>query len=274
MPGGQLKKWRDMPRHLQFNKYVLSHYRPILDFKGCVASLFYLHNETVNIFTHAFPPLFILYVLPDLLPWSQISIPFFPTIHVLSCLAPWIGSTLYHLFMNHRNGSPLYKKLLACDMFGIWIAQIFGSLASMCATGYCFSTTTKLVVMGLFSLASLFSCHQAIMAESPWKRRFSFLFPFFFRLVMLLLRFTGLGGGHPAAIKHLVYQDIIAVGGGAMGAMNIPECWFPGKLDLIFNSHNIMHVLVVYAAYQMHLAVSHDLNWMNSIYENKTFCPI
>ena len=48
----RLRKWHEMPQHLQFNKYVLDHYRPILDFKGTLLSLFYLHNETVNIFTH------------------------------------------------------------------------------------------------------------------------------------------------------------------------------------------------------------------------------
>ena len=59
-----------------------------------------------------------------------------------------------------------------------------------------------------------------------------------------------------------------------MGAMNIPECWFPGKLDLVANSHNIMHVLVVYAAYQMHLAVVGDLAWMNGIAVGAEACPL
>ena len=56
--------------------------------------------------------------------------------------------------------------------------------------------------------------------------------------------------------------------------MNIPECWFPGKLDLVANSHNIMHVLVVYAAYQMHLAVVGDLAWMNGIAMGADACPL
>lgn len=41
--------------------------------------------------------------------------------------------------------------------------------------------------------------------------------------------------------------------GGAIGAMHIPEKWFPGSLDYYFNSHNIMHILVVVAVYSMHL---------------------
>lgn len=47
-----LLSYSDMPPHLQFNPYITSGYRPILDAWGCVRSLCYVHNETVNIFTH------------------------------------------------------------------------------------------------------------------------------------------------------------------------------------------------------------------------------
>jgi hypothetical protein len=41
--------------------------------------------------------------------------------------------------------------------------------------------------------------------------------------------------------------------------VNIPERWFPGSLDLFLNSHHLMHVMVVYAVYEMHKATSLDL---------------
>lgn len=44
----------------------------------------------------------------------------------------------------------------------------------------------------------------------------------------------------------------MSVVGGAIGAMHIPEKWFPGCMDYYLNSHNIMHVLVVLAVYSMH----------------------
>ena len=54
-------------------------------------------------------------------------------------------------------------------------------------------------------------------------------------------------------------QDLLAILGGYIGAVNIPEKWFPGKLDLVFNSHHIMHVLVVAAVYHMHMVhITHD----------------
>lgn len=50
--GVGLLHWRDMPQHLQFNPYVLTGYRPLQGWAGCVGSLFYFHNETINILTH------------------------------------------------------------------------------------------------------------------------------------------------------------------------------------------------------------------------------
>lgn len=47
-----LLEWKDMPKHLQFNPYILTGYRPLLTFWGSIKSLFYMHNETVNIITH------------------------------------------------------------------------------------------------------------------------------------------------------------------------------------------------------------------------------
>ena len=117
----------EIPAHLQFNKYVLRHYRSPSDWRGCLHSLFYLHNETVNIVTHGLPVIAILVSLPSVLPWEEIDVPYLPYIHVVACISPWIGSTLYHLFMNLAHGERVYKRLLMGDMFGIWIAQTWGS---------------------------------------------------------------------------------------------------------------------------------------------------
>ena len=48
----ELLQWKDMPKHLQFNPYVLTGYRPLQTIQGCFYSLFYWHNETINILTH------------------------------------------------------------------------------------------------------------------------------------------------------------------------------------------------------------------------------
>lgn len=52
LPAVDLLKWKDMPKHLQFNQYIVEGYRPLTNVKGCLHSLFYFHNETINIITH------------------------------------------------------------------------------------------------------------------------------------------------------------------------------------------------------------------------------
>jgi hypothetical protein len=49
----KLVKFTEVPAYLQFNQYVLEGYRPPnLTAMECIRSLFYFHNETINIFTH------------------------------------------------------------------------------------------------------------------------------------------------------------------------------------------------------------------------------
>lgn len=50
--GPRLLNLEKTPPHLQFNDLILTGYRPISTFQGCIRSLFYLHNEFGNIYTH------------------------------------------------------------------------------------------------------------------------------------------------------------------------------------------------------------------------------
>lgn len=52
LTGPRLLDWASSPPHLQFNKFVLTGYRPASSGSGCLRSLFYLHNELGNIYTH------------------------------------------------------------------------------------------------------------------------------------------------------------------------------------------------------------------------------
>jgi len=254
----------NLPPHLRFNKYVWGHYRPPMGIAGCLNSLTYFHNETINILTHAVPVLLILAAAPWMLPWDQIAVPWLPGIHLFACVAPWIGSTIYHLFMCHKMGKVAYIALLKLDLVGIWFTQTFGALVTICAATHCFQYETKVWLLTAYSLLCFFSLYQAMTVSTVWGRRFAFSAPFSIRVCCLLLRLSSFGGGAPNTTAQVVLQDLLAILGGYIGAVNIPEKWFPGKVDLVFNSHNIMHVLVVMAVYQMHRAARLDLVWMSS----------
>ncbi|XP_042863372.1 progestin and adipoQ receptor family member 4-like isoform X4 [Penaeus japonicus] len=215
---------KDIPKHLQFNPYIETGYRPLLSAWGCIMSLFYFHNETINIITHGVPMLYILLRWRTLLPWSEITVPLLPWTHLVSTVSPWVGSTIYHLFMNHRAGETCYKSLLHLDMFGIWITQSFGALTTVYASVFCLSEAWIWKVLVVYCFVSLWC----------------------------------------------LYKDLLAVLGGFVGALRVPEKWIPGRLDLLANSHHIMHVVVVYAVYHLHQGAVLDMVWLSG----NTTCPL
>ena len=72
--------------------------------------------------------------MPRLLPWERKDggagalTTFLSWCHLLGAVSPWIGSFLYHVFMNLHYGEAVYRFLLKLDMLGIWICQSFGEL--------------------------------------------------------------------------------------------------------------------------------------------------
>ncbi|XP_053976861.1 progestin and adipoQ receptor family member 4 [Hylaeus volcanicus] len=259
-----LRRWSDMPKHLQFNPHIRTGYRPLMTVRQCLGSLFYIHNETVNITTHGFAILYMLLTIPQLLPWGAQGI--FTQIlswcHLIGAISPWIGSFVYHLFMNLNYDDVFYKKLLRLDMIGIWLCQSFGAIPMIAASVHCLPNSCWYCCIFIYCFLSIWGLLMAMNAYSPWERRLCFAPPFLMRMMVMILRCFGIGGGSPNALHHIVLQDLIAVVGATIGALRIPEKWIPGKLDFILNSHNLMHVLVVLAVCSMHAATLQDLAWM------------
>ncbi|KAH0560915.1 hypothetical protein KQX54_009939 [Cotesia glomerata] len=258
-----LQTWSDMPSHLQFNPHIRTGYRQITNLKGCIRSLFYIHNETVNTFTHGLAILHILLTIPGLLPWEKgIFFGFISWCHLIGAVSPWIGSFIYHLFMNLNYGEKFYRGLLKLDMLGIWVCQSIGALPMIATSVHCLTPILWYSTMLLYVFLSIWGLFKAMKAKSPWERRLCFAPPFMMRMIFLTLRCFHLTGGDPDNLTHIVLQDLVAVIGGAIGALRIPEKWLPGQVDFIFNSHNIMHVVVVCAVWSMHAATIRDIKWM------------
>ena len=50
------------------------------------------------------PVLYIILWSPTLIPWEQVKVPILPYTHLAAVLSPWVGSAIYHTFMNHHHG--------------------------------------------------------------------------------------------------------------------------------------------------------------------------
>ncbi|XP_023234127.1 progestin and adipoQ receptor family member 4-like [Centruroides sculpturatus] len=252
----------EVPNYLQFNRFVLDGYRPQMTFWECLRSLTYLHNETINVLSHGIPLIYAVWKVPELLPQQFNEMPIIPYLHIAAIIAPWLGSSVYHLFMNHISGSKTYSRLLQWDVVGVWVTQSCGGLTTIYTGVSCLPYILQLVFLGIYVCFCLRALQVAVFACGPWQRRQSFAILFLIRMVVLILRMTPYGGGHPEAIYHVIMQDLLSLIGAVISAVRIPERWLPGRFDYIFNSHNIMHVIVVIGAVHMHWAVEKDIGWM------------
>ena len=102
----------------------------------------------------------ILAAIPWLLPWDEINVAYLPTLHVIASVTPWIGSTLYHLFMNHNTGYIAYKVLLTIDLLGIWVTQTGGGLVTICATIFCWSHDAQVKFFWTYGLLCMYCLYK------------------------------------------------------------------------------------------------------------------
>ncbi|UYV60127.1 hypothetical protein LAZ67_1000053 [Cordylochernes scorpioides] len=129
---------------------------------------------------------------------------------------------------------------------------------------YCLPSIPRYILLALYGWFSIGALYSAVCAHSAWARRQSFTSLFLLRVAVIALRMTSMGGGHPEAFKHVVLQDVLPLVGAVVSATLVPERWMRGRLDFAFNSHNVMHVLVVVGGVHMHWAVEKDLEWLRN----------
>ncbi|KAF2731050.1 Hly-III related protein [Polyplosphaeria fusca] len=152
-----------LPKWYQDNPYILTRYRPVSDsYHACIHSLTYLHNETLNIYTHLLPALVLALLLPTLqlhisrtspsAPWTDRII---LTLTPLAALATFSLSTTYHVLMNH---SPFISaSCLLADYSGI-LLLILASFVSGIYVGFYDSAFHQRLYFCMIGALVLVSC--------------------------------------------------------------------------------------------------------------------
>ena len=75
--GIPLYSFEFIPSYLQFNHFIRSGYRVGLSFKLCLLSLFTLHNETINVWSHLIGIIYLVAYAPfDFLYISSLDAPY------------------------------------------------------------------------------------------------------------------------------------------------------------------------------------------------------
>ncbi|KAK4570356.1 hypothetical protein LTR86_002436 [Recurvomyces mirabilis] len=253
--------WNDLPSWLQDNHYIHSGYRPASNSYGkSFSSIGYLHNESVNIWTHlfgaalaaiaagtlnvAFKPRFDLATNEDVLVFAC---------YFLGAIACLGMSATYHTISNHSQAVAKFGNRL--DYIGI-VFLIWGSFIP--SIYYGFSAEPVLVTRYWSMITTIGAGTLAVVMlpkfRSPqWRPFRAFMFVAMgLSAVVPVIHGLQIYGAEQMedqiGLSWLVGQGMLYILGAAIYAARIPERWRPGSFDIFGSSHQIFHILVVLAA--------------------------
>ncbi|CAF0781166.1 unnamed protein product [Didymodactylos carnosus] len=247
-----------LPEWLGDNHFLLQKHRPPANsIRECLISIASIHSETVNIWTHLIGALcisvtFILFLLDNN---RQMDISDFITfssffISAILCLS---FSTLLHIFLNY---SPRIMVIVSkLDYFGINIL-IFGSMIPVLHYYFYCNLKLKAIYIGILLLLSIASVIGTSSAACSKPRCRPFKATLFIVLglygVVPTIHACIIYGMHRMIQMGFLYLCVMAVSyifGGVMYGSRMPERFFPGKFDIIGQSHQVLHVAVLIAIY-------------------------
>ncbi|KAK8192761.1 hypothetical protein M8818_007933 [Zalaria obscura] len=253
--------WSDLPSWQQDNHYIRSGYRPATNsYRKSAASLGYIHNETVNVYTHLIGALaavlasFFLYgsIKPRYAHATREDVLVFACFFggATACLGM---SATYHLMSNHSERVNNIGNQL--DYVGI-VALIWGSFIP--SIYYGFSGEPGLVDI-YWTMITALGVGCAIVTVLPrfrtpqWRpfRAGMFVAMGLSAVVPVLhgLKLYGVAQlERQIGLSWLLTQGALYIVGAGLYAARFPERLKPGAFDIWGSSHQIFHVLVVLAA--------------------------
>jgi adiponectin receptor len=228
-------------------------------FRMLLRSLFMVHNETGNVWTHLLGFLLVVAIAHHIgttvvVSTAPLTDRLLFTGYVFTALWCLGASSVYHLLHPHSPG--VHRTTLFCDFFGISLLVTGSFIPAIYFTFACFPfwCSFYLTVSGVLCGATL---------VLPW---FSFFHTWHLRRIGVYF-FTVASGIVPAVHAMLLlplnpvtwpvytgvaWMMLFYAVGVVFYAARIPERWYPGHFDLWFNSHQIWHGFVL-AATVVHL---------------------
>lgn len=270
--GWKLLTYDELPEWAKDNEYIRGHYRPILpSFMATFSTVFRIHNETGNIWSHLIGFLAFIYAAihvfslpnsPFMNPYMEKAI--FMTFFFGAIICLGFSWTFHTACCHSNNVLCIFAKL---DYSGIALMIMGSMMPWLYYVFYCdtiFRFTYMLIMCVIGTLCVLVS-QSSTFARPEYRGLRAGLFAGFGCSALAPTGHTVIQYG----VKYAVFDCFIwcllimaafYLGGAMIYAMQVPERWSPGRFDLVGNSHQIFHVFVViaaafhmYAIWQLHL---------------------
>ncbi|KAJ6816067.1 heptahelical transmembrane protein 4-like [Iris pallida] len=273
----ELVGFDSLPEYLKDNEFLLNYYRADWPLKETMLSIFSIHNETLNIWTHLigfFIFLCITVCAATTIRWhdgagSSVAEqpvarwPFFAFLAgAMLCL---LSSSACHLVSCHSERCAY--AMLRLDYAGISTLIVTSFYPLVYYTFLC-DPFSRGLYLGLITalgaaavLASLVPAFQTPACRPARALLFSLMAAS--GLVPIAHKVAAFGD-RPEAIATAWYE--LAMGtfyglGVAAYVARVPERWMPGRFDIVGHSHQLFHVLVIAGAYTHYLAGLEYLKW-------------
>lgn len=271
-----------LPEWLKDNKFLLGHHRlPIYSFTGCIFSAFRCHSETGNIWTHLIGSLVTLglaiYCFAarlHRLHWTEQVV---YAVFFLSGVLCMGFSCMFHTLINH---SPkVFKFFSRLDYLGIALLIVGSNVPWIYYAHFC-RPLAYVLYTASFILVGVIGTIVTLWDEFD-KPKYRTLRAIVFLTMGLTavvpgIHFTAKYGWdtavEEASLGWMILMGCFYVSGTTLYMLQVPERFFPGKFDVAFQSHQIMHVFVFIAVFVCYHAVSRQEFRHSVQIRNGTLC--
>jgi adiponectin receptor len=266
-----------LPEWLKDNEFLLRGHRvPTNSFRACFKSIFKIHTETGNIWTHLLGMIAFLCIAALFLSrpsfeiqWQDKAVFSAFFLGAILCLGfSWVFHTVY---CHSERVGKFFHKL---DYCGIALLTIGSFVPWLYYSFYCRLEPKVTYLSLILFLGTL------CIGVSMWDKFAQPHFRSFRAGVFVALGLSGVipamhyviteGFWHAinfAAMGWLVLMALLYIVGAIIYAARIPERIFPGKCDIVFQSHQIFHVCVLAAAFVHYHGISEIANYRLTIGE-------
>lgn len=283
-PPPRLLDFEELPQWYKDNPFVRRGYRAVSQSVwACFDSWTYLHNESVNIYSHLVPAVGMLVAQSVLQRQISVDAPEASLMDraVFSCnlLAATITlllSTTYHTLMNHSPYLSLF--CLRVDYVGI-VILILGSFISGIYVGfYCEPGLQKLhwaSIVTLSVVTSILVLHPRLQGLKYRSYRTTAFIATglsgFAPITHGLLKYGWAEMWERSGMPYYLLEGLVYGIGAFFFATRIPESIWPGRFDVWGSSHQLFHMLVVLASAVHIFGVWQAFTWH---YEHNRSCGI
>lgn len=194
--------------------------------------------------------------------WSLVS--YFLIADYITTLLLFTFSIVYHTFMCHHGGKPVYDFVLKVDVGGVWLMASVGTLPFLYTTFYG-RPSLQGVVISVYTMVSVLAAIIIVMGNDRKYRAIALASQYCVRLFVLGCRLYPVVEGLPDNIEYYFILELLNGLGVIVNTLHIPERWFPGRFDYVFNGHQLMHICTTMALLLFRTALTMDLEWLNNI---------